>query len=143
MLKKKLLTMMFIAVLPVAYIYFFFYYPQRNEYYRDVNHLVISYKKSNNEIVQAFIPLIPENAQEIIISYRINRIKNISISFKLPDMNWKSYISIVKEKLKNYSISALPQADTDKIVYFWGTPDTLFSQIDISVDGDYITIQSF
>ena len=134
---------MLIAVLPVTFIYFFFYHPQRNEYYRDVNHLVISYKKFNNKIIQAFIPLIPENAQEITISYRTNRMKNISISFQLQNMNWESYISIVKEKLKNYSISALPQTDTDKIVYFWGTPDTLFSQIDISVDGNYITIQSF
>ena len=140
-MRKKFFIIMFIIVLPILFIYVFFYYPQKKEYYQDVNCLKIACEK--NRIIQELFLLIPQNAEEITISYRTNRIKNLNIAFKVPYIDWNSYISDIKDKLKNYSISALPQGKTDKIVYFFGTPDTFFKQIDITLNSNYIAIQSF
>lgn len=143
MLKKQLFTRTFIIILFVLLVYVFFFCPQKEEYYQDVNELIMTYEKSDNKVIQPLIPLIPERAEDIMVSYRQNRVKSILIVFKIQNIHWKSYILAVKKKLKGFSMPTLPQNQRGETVYFRGTPDTLFEQIDISIHDDYISIQSF
>lgn len=136
-------TKIILVILLVLFVCFFFCCQQKKENYIDVNHLKVACKKENTKKICPLVSLIPKNAKDITVSYRSNRIKNITISFKCPYVNWKSYIQTVDKRLKNYSISSLPKSPNDKTVYFFGTQDTVFSQIDISINQDNITIQTF
>ena len=112
-------TKIILVILLVLFVCFFFCCQQKKENYIDVNHLKVACKKENTKKICPLVSLIPKNAKDITVSHRSNRIKNITISFKCPYINWKSYIQTVDKRLKNYSISSLPKSPNDKTVYFF------------------------
>lgn len=141
-IKKRNLWIFIIATWAV-FIYFFFFFPQRRYYFKNTSLLQDSLTARPNNSLQSISSLIPSNAINIRFSYRTNRVKNVTITLDASNINWSDYIGFVQSQLKNYTSSPSSIKGSDKHIVFWGDFDSYFKQIDIALNENFITIQSF
>lgn len=137
-------TTIIIIISILCFIYFLFYFPAKKEYFKDTTDLNLRFSEKYKQYpFNHVMHLIPKNATNIHISYRDNRVKNITISFLYKDVDFNHYISTIQIFLNGYTMSAWPQSKKDGTIYFRGNVNEVFKQIDISICKDLITIQTF
>lgn len=143
MVLKKRNTWIIVATL-VVFIYLFFFYPQKRYYFKDTNLFQNALStRINVYSLRLISPLLPANASNIRVFYRSNRIRNITIRFDASSINWVDYIGFVRSHLNHYSSSPSSIKESDKYISFSADQDSYFKQIDITLDENFITIQSY
>ena len=133
----------FIIAIGIAFVYLLFFHPQKQYFFKDTGILQDAFTNSTHKSLQLISSFIPPEATNIRISYRTNRVKNIDVSFDAANIDWSDYIGFVQSQLKNYSSSPTSIEQNDKHIFFQGNSDSYFKQIDITLEGNFITIQSF
>lgn len=157
-IQKKYIFFLFGLFTICIFVYSFFFMKEKN-YFTDTIELAETQPEDYKRFpLKEIIPLIPASATQIKIIYKKSRIKNIEISFCLNNSIHENYIKSIKEKLHEYTVmnpliyfkgtSITSQQMTSKLedgetIYFKGTPNTHFIQIDLTKENNCIKIQTF
>lgn len=140
---KKKSWIIIIATL-VVFIHFFFFHPQKRYYFKNINLFQNALTTCINVYsLRLILPLLPANAKNIRVFYRSNRIRNITIMFDASNINWVDYIDFVQSQLKHYRTSQSLIKESDKHISFYADFDSYFDQVDVNLDENFITIQSY
>lgn len=126
------------------FVYIFFFFPKRTDHFENLKELEDSSLQRYKEYpFLDLIPLIPANSRKIKIFYRINRLKNITISFQLDNELYEKYIEFITDKLESYRVLSRTPGSVYGTLYFQGIDNATFRDISVTLGNNEVTIESF
>ena len=122
--------------------YVFFLFPIRHEEFPCYDMMCLELSSKPRSPLCQTIFLIPNDASEICFSYRSNRLREITISFR-SQHSFADYLSHVNNQLSHYKLTNQGNdARKRETAVFQGT-DTVFRQIDINKAGQHFEVLTY